>query len=122
MAWTKTRLTADQYFKPNKHIDGQRWQDYDEQERDAAFAHAVRVLEASQGRTMQDPAGAYEYSQHDDYAVYEQALYLLMEYPRKAPGSDGAVIVRDDDNPPDMIAPMAAHFLRKNKVKMERGG
>jgi hypothetical protein len=122
MAWTKTRADADQYFKPTEHVNGQRWQDYQALERDGAFAQAVRLLEASQGRTMQDPSGSYEYSQHDDYAVYEQALWLLMEFPRKAPGDDGAVVVRgDDDGGPEMIAPEAQLYLRVNRVRLVRG-
>jgi hypothetical protein len=89
------------------------------------FARAKVLLEAEEGRTMQDPSSTLNYYEHDDYAVYEQAVYMLIHVQRQR--ESGVMVsvdvpTRDDDKNRPVIAPMARHFLRHNMIKLERGG
>ena len=126
MAWTKTVEDCDLYFLPNNHIKAYSWRKYTTDEKTAAFTQAVRELQVSQGREMEDPAENDTY--RDDYAAYEQSLYILEETPRQLEGGVPQVIDLTDheekqllDRKGVLICPEASRYFGMNRIKMVRG-
>jgi hypothetical protein len=72
-----TAETASDYF--NGHPAAATWAGVDDERKTAVIAHARRVLARALGRTIDDNEDAYEEGDEtrDEYAVYEQALYLV---------------------------------------------
>lgn len=130
MSWTMTREDCDLYYLPNNHIKSYSWRKYSDDEKDAAFNQAIRELQITQGRELEDQVGTSVY--RDDYAVAEQALFILENTPRKlADGSDGIESVQLSDNEKTKtklevkgigISPEALRFMAVNRLKMVRGG
>lgn len=126
-AYTKTIADADEYYYPNNHIKSYSWRAYEPDEQEAALAHAKRMLEVSLGRDLEDPASTDVY--RDDYAVFEQALYILDNVPRqKSNGIDGVVDLVEDNKEgealkrkPILICPEAKQFLAHNIIRFARG-
>lgn len=132
MAFTKTRADADQYFSPKNHIKALDWAGFDEDERDGAFAQAKRELETWLGRQLEDPTsgvtGRTDLTQRDDYALYEQALFILEKTPRTRPAGAAKEITDADEDEEDIvdrtgvtISPMARNYLQASRIKMVRG-
>jgi hypothetical protein len=67
------------------------WQGAGEDARSAALTHARRQLARTLGRALDDAEAAYSEGDQtrDEYAVYEQALYLLQNHP--GPNVEGSV-------------------------------
>lgn len=72
------RASIDTYFED--HTMGAAWTSYPEEARDSAIAHARKVLARALGRAMNDNEPAYVEGNtyREEYAVAEQALFLLM--------------------------------------------
>ena len=100
MAYTKTVADADVYFRADTHLKASSWNKHDDDTKKAALAHAQRVLEMHLGRDADDPASTDRYRW--DYAIFEQALFMIEDLPRE--GQDkfglttrGSVSAKDDD-------------------------
>lgn len=126
MTWTMTRSDVDDYFKPNNHILSYTYRKYGDDERDAAFAQAVRELQVSQGRDLVDPVTGDVY--RDDYAVAEQVLFILENTPRQlAEGVPQVIDLAHADEKPlldrkgVLISPQALRYMAINRIKMVRG-
>ena len=128
MSFTKTRTDADTYFRPDNHLNANDWRSYTTDERDAAFAQAQREIEVYLYRSLVDPASGATY--RDDYAAYEQALFILQHTPRqKSTGIQAVVDLAEDSEDQDKtiprrgttLSPQAQRFLGLNRVKMVRG-
>ena len=125
--FTKTLTECDQYFLPDNHIKANNWRKYSEQDKRAAFAQAKRILEVYLGRGLYDPEDDDVY--RDDYACYEQSLYILDSTPRQtSEGLDGVVnLVRDEEEASMKdtlsigVSPDAKSFLAISKIKLVRG-
>ena len=126
MTWTKTVEDANEYFLPSNHIKSYSWRKYNKDDKVAAFAQAVRVLQASQGREMEDPDSDDD-TYRDDYAVYEQALFILENTPRQLSGGVPNVVNLVDDNNDELerkgvlISPDAAMYFAMNRIHLVRG-
>ena len=127
MAYTKQRRQdCDAYFQPDNHIEGKAWRAFPEDDKDAAFAQAKRELEVWLNRALADPSSGARY--RDDYAHYEQALWILKNTPRQAmDGTEQAKAIPTGKQKGVLdlysvgIAPRAQHFLALNRIKMVRG-
>ena len=126
MAYTKTLTDADTYFLPNNHIKAFNWRKFNDDEKEASLNQAQRMLEVSLGRELADPDDDDTY--RDDYACFEQALYMLEAVPRQSSaGIDGVVnLVGDDEaesteKKPILVCPEAKQFLMHNTLKIVRG-
>lgn len=126
MAFTKTLADCEAYLKPGNHVKANTWKGFDPSQHEAAFVQAQRELMVSLGRELEDPDATDVY--RDDYAVYEQALYILEMTPaRSSPGTSQAKTLADAkenkqlDRTGVMISPMAQRFLALNRLKMVRG-
>ena len=128
MVWTKTVTDVDEYFLPNNHIKAYSWRKYSADEKEAAFTQAVRDLQVSQGREMEDPDADTDVYR-DDYAVFEQSLYILENTPRqKAGGVPNVVDLTKSEDESEvlkrkgvLISPEALPFFAINRIKMVRG-
>ena len=123
MAFTKTLDDCDAYYRPDNHIKANKWKAYDVELRNAAFTQAQRDIQVYLNRTLDDPQSADIY--RDDYAVYEQALYMLENGNiQEKPGSDSVVKIgrneefQEDDN---WLSPQALRFMQMSMVKVARG-
>ena len=124
--YTKTRTDADRYFAPNNHVKAFTWEGFDAGERDAGLAQAQREIVVFLGRDLCDPEDTDVY--RDDYAVFEQALFLLENTPRtSAPGGTAKKTIsrekkkEDEDKDGVDVSPMAVRYLAKNRKKAVRG-
>lgn len=128
MAYTKTIEDAEDYFKPNNHLNAYDWRSYDEDTKNAAFNQAKRELQVSLNITLEDPASDSDRYRFD-YAHFEQALYILMNTPRQEEdGIDNVIDEGDEDkdekNPIRqgvLISPQAQRYLRINRIHISRG-
>jgi len=75
-----SRDNADIYFDASSHVNAAVWAAYTENQRTAAVASARRVLARALRREMNDDEAAYVEgdTERDEYAVYEQALHMLV--------------------------------------------
>lgn len=126
MSYTKTVADCETYYHPNNHLQAYSWRKYNADEKNAAFNQAKRELEVSLGRDLEDPDDDDVY--RDDYAHYEQALYILENTPRQL--QDGVAQVVDlakDENAEKIdrrgvgISPQAKRFFAINVLKFVRG-
>lgn len=71
------RTNADTYF--TDHACTAEWFAFSVENRDGAIVAAKRLLSRGLGRAMSENEAPYEYGHiaRDEYAVYEQALYIL---------------------------------------------
>ena len=90
MAYTKTITDADNYFKPNVHLKAGSWDVYSAGDKQAALAQAQRVLELHLNSDASDPATTDRYRW--DYAIFEQALFMLEELPKRKTSGAGVVV------------------------------
>ena len=128
MAYTKDITNADAYFKPNAHLKGHTWSEFSQNDRKAALAQAQQELELYTGRQMVDPESDWTYGARDDYAVFEQAIFMLENIHRrnaagtvravKLPKKDAGREPRQDDIG---IAPMAQRWLGMLRIRAVRG-
>lgn len=79
---------AQEYF--GQHVRGSVWAAFSEEVRRAAVVHARRVLSRALSRDLRDDLEPYVEGDRyrDDFAVYEQAIYML-ETGRVASGTAG---------------------------------
>ena len=125
MSYTKDIDDANTYFGEGNHVKTYDWTSYETAERTAALAQAQRELEVFQNRDLVDPASGDRY--RDDYACFEQALFILEETQRTRESETGAELVETVDSEQRdkyygvTICPMAQRYLAKRRVKFVRG-
>ena len=120
---------ADDYFRPDKHIAGRLWDRFDDEEKRAALSHARRVIERIMGDDLTAPAATADNSDvREDYALYEQALWILQHSPFRANAEDTGVAYDmtgpAGENTPtghERMAPETVRWLHWHRVRMLRG-
>jgi len=122
---------ADDYFHPDKRLNGKKWRAMGKTEKTAALVEAQDMLELGQGRIMATPDETDQLGPRDDYAVFEMAFYLLDEiYPKPGKGSSpkparvskkGKMSSDSDDLRGILIPPKVQRYLGRNRLKMVRG-
>ncbi len=97
-----TTQNANAYFAG--HTLARAWDEYSGAQKDAAILRARRELSRELGRPMRDDEPAYKEGDQirDEYAVYEQAAYLLLRdvHPE---GSGSAQPVLDAQEAPTLV-------------------
>ena len=78
MATTINKAGADSYFAEDSHLDAIKWQSFDDDQRAAAVAQATRLLTRALGTAIGDEDVEADASYQPAYAVYEQAMYMLI--------------------------------------------
>ena len=77
MSLTIDLAGADAYFAPRNHLKAEDWKDYHQDLRAAAIAQALRRVSRELGSEVTEEAVDAATYYHPDWAVYEEALYLL---------------------------------------------
>jgi hypothetical protein len=78
MAVTITRALADAYF--DTRIEKEKWEGYDADKRDRAIQSAIDVMTRANGATITDETSVERSQYYPDRAVYQQALYMLVNH------------------------------------------
>ena len=73
-----TKTLADTYFDAENHLDFALWFAFDDEQRTAAVAQADRLLSRALGSPMTSETVDTNAAYQPNYAVYEQALYMLI--------------------------------------------
>ena len=100
---------ASVYFA--SHPMGSNWAEYSTEQRTGAIEYAKRELSRALGRPMKEDEPQYRYGDQtrDEYAAYEQALYVLLR--DCSPNSAGVVMPSAE---PDEAQP-TAHTMASGK-------
>lgn len=100
---------ANAYFK--SHPMGAAWGEYSTEQQTTAIEYAKRELSRALGRALREDEPQYQYGDRtrDEYAVYEQALYVLLRDCQ--PSSTGVVMPSAE---PDEAQP-TAHTMANGK-------
>ena len=92
-----TPQNADAYFALGSHANGELWLKFAAPHRAGAVATARRMFEREFRRTLDDAGERDTVSYREDYAVYEQALWLLLGTPfGDASGGDAVSVLQGD--------------------------
>ena len=78
MATTINKAGADTYFDEKNHVDHAKWAAFDDDQRTAAVTQATRIITRALGSAVGSETVDTDASYQPDYAVYEQALYMLI--------------------------------------------
>jgi len=125
MAYTKTIADANTYFGTDNHIRAYDWSQYTTAERTAGLAQAQREIETFFARDLVDPASGDRY--RDDYACFEQTLFILDNTVRtRATETDAELVETSDTEQRDKyygvtMCPMAMRYLAIPRPKIVRG-
>lgn len=123
MAYTKGLSDANTYFATT--VSNYDWLNISETERTAALIQAQRQLEMFVDRDASDPSDGDRY--RDDYAIFEQALFLLDETVRTKESTNSAQIIETVDSSQRdryygvTISPEAMRFIAAKKLRIVNG-
>jgi len=129
MAFTKTVADADNYYAPNNDSRAWTWAAFGSMDRTGAFAQAKRQIEMYLNRDLQDPASGDTTKYRDDYAVFEQTLWILeRQIRRKEPGDNTTIDLNmkpqegEDGTRENVgLSDLAIGYLKLSVLKMVRG-
>lgn len=128
MAYTKGKSDADQYFSTNNHLQADIWKNATTAQKNASLAQAKRMLEMWLNRSLENPSTTDTY--RDDYAQYEQALYMIRKIETPSGPGNQTTSRRVPDASQNQVEKMrngvgicmeAADFLFLKAYKMVRG-
>ena len=123
--YTKTIADADAYYATTNHVRSFDWANYSTDERTGALAQAKREIELFINRDVTDPATTDRF--RDDYAIFEQALFILDETVRTTTSENSAQMIETVDteqrerNYGVTLCPMAQKYLARQRLKVSRG-
>ena len=129
MAWTKTKSDADTYFGVNNDVRHYEWVSHSDGLRTAAFNQAIRTIESVLGGGLSDPVISTNAGYRPDYAVYEEALWILQntEITNANDGTPAVIDLAEDaesktiERKEVLLSPKARRFLQLNFTKIVRG-
>jgi len=125
MAYSKTLTDANTFFAVTNHVRSFDWANYSEDERTGALAQAKRELELFMMRDAQDPAASDRF--RDDYAIFEQALFILDNTVRTTTSENSAQMIETADTAQRdrfygvTICPIAQKYLAQQRIRISRG-
>jgi hypothetical protein len=125
MAYTKTITDADAYFAVTNHVRHYDWANYSEDERNGALAQAKREIELFIMRDAEDPSSSDRF--RDDYAIFEQAMFILDETVRTINSQNSAQMIETVDSEQRertygvTLSPLAQKFLARRRLRISRG-
>jgi len=123
--YTKTIIDANAYYATTSHVRSFDWANYSTDERTGALAQAKREIELFINRDVTDPATTDRF--RDDYAIFEQALFILDETVRTTTSENSAQMIETVDteqrerNYGVTLCPMAQKYLARQRLKVSRG-
>lgn len=124
--FTATLDDCEAYFAPDRDLRSKTWLGYSQQERKASFEQAKRDIRLSIGRDLYQTTNQAD-TIRDDYAVFEQAIYLLQNLSRAKENRAVVDLTRSkaERAEPDVgsvaICRQAQKWLGITRFKMARG-
>jgi len=124
MSLTLTLEVANVYFGDENHARSSVWEGFDDPARRAALAHATRIISRALQTDVTGESVDASTFYRPDYAVFEQALHLLVNSraipngEQSAPhwaGSDGDT-ESSDDGSSELIHPEAMAYINARPV------
>jgi hypothetical protein len=122
--------SAEAYFEQENHIHAASWARYNEQQKKAALAQAARIL--ARACSVADVTAEFDTDEsiNPEYAIFEQALFMLQNLPMA--NSDDTMAVPEAADPQDpagarkpdarLLAPEAIAWLTFDKgISLARG-
>jgi len=125
MAYTKTITDANAYFAASSHVRALDWANYTTDERTGALTQAKREIELFIMRDVEDPAASDRF--RDDYAIFEQAMFILDQTVRTINSQNSAQMIETaDTNERDRyygvtLSPIAQKYLARQRLRISRG-
>lgn len=121
---------SETYFAPANHLRASIWAKFEENQKAGAIAHAKRIL--NRACAMDDIETEIDVTMeiNPEYAIYEQALYMLMNVPMNNADGSFAVAMAADPKAESkarkaetgLIAPEALAWLTSGSgVELSRG-
>lgn len=101
---TISAANADAYFAPGNHSQAEIWLKFTAQHRAGAVATARRMFEREFRRALDDSGASDTISYREDYAVYEQALWILLGTPFGDGSGGDAVAILSGETPSESTA------------------
>jgi predicted RNA-binding protein with PUA-like domain len=101
---TITKSGADSYFDPRSHVKSAVWLGFSDNQRTAAVAHAIRLMNRALGSLVESETSDEDDQYYPDRATYEQALYMLV---------NSESIANGEQNGPKFIASAGEDSARK---------
>lgn len=124
---------AETFFDATNHIRAYDWAKYSDDEKKAGLNQAQREVDLYLGidldtdyDTTDWPITAYP-NFRPDYAVFEQAFFILDNTARTRSASTGAKDIESEEYQQEErdtglgLAPQATRYLRMNTIQIERG-
>lgn len=124
---------ADTYFGVTNHILHFDWAKNTEDERTAGLAQAEREINLYLGINLETDYNDQDFPISDfenfrpDYAIFEQAYFILDNTARTRTSGTGAKMIESDDYQKEErisgvgISPQATRFLQLNRIQLCRG-
>jgi hypothetical protein len=125
MAYTKTITDANTYFAPSSHVRALDWANYTTDERQGALTQAKREIELFIMRDVEDPAASDRF--RDDYAIFEQAMFILDQTVRTINSQNSAQMIETADSSERdryygvTLSPIAQKYLARQRLRISRG-
>jgi hypothetical protein len=125
MAYSKTITDADAYFAPTSHVRALDWANYTVAERTGALAQAKREIELFILRDVHDPSATDRF--RDDYAIFEQAMFILDQTVRTINSQNSAQMIETADTTERdryhgvTLSPIAQKYLARQRLRISRG-
>ena len=107
---------ANNYF--SGHALSRAWNEYSGEQKDAAILQAKRELSAELARPMAEDEPPYKFGDRtrDEYAVYEQAVFILLQRCHPEGGGD-ATPVLDAENAKTLVPDSFAGRWSKDAIR-----
>lgn len=97
---TISLANANAYFAPGNNVRSDLWLKFTEEHRNGAIQTARRMFEHELHRKLREDETDESLRHREDYAVYEQALWLLLSTPvSDASTGDAAAMLVGDAEP-----------------------
>lgn len=126
-------IQADAYFATDNHILAFDWAEYSDDEKKAGLNQAEREVDLYLGVDLEleysstDWPESYNKNFRPDYAIFEQAYFILDNTARTKAAANGAQMIESEQyqeeerNTGVGMSPQATRFLRLNRMQIDRG-
>ena len=130
---TEKLVLADAYFAEDNHIRSIDWAKYASNEKKAALNQSEREVNLYLGTDLEENFSSTDWPEEwnknfrPDYAVFENALFILDNTARTSGSSSGAASIESEEYQEEErvsgvgLSPQATRFLQVNRLQLTRG-
>jgi hypothetical protein len=130
---TEKLSQANDYYAVDNHIRAYDWAQFSDNEKKAALNQSEREVNLYLGIDLEENYSTIDWPAdwnknfRPDYAIFEQALFILDETARTNTSTDGAQIIESEEYQEQErdvgvgLSPQATRFLSLNRIQLSRG-